>query len=156
MDRFASQILKITFEGPDVPEQLLYELCRVCFVLSLSASCLISKQPYGRIINITMPSTVPTGTPRSATITYQRISSTTIARNVIHGFDFSPPSSSTSPVKTRLRVGYQQAIHPHAIRDWMSGHPRIMLPLLVFLLGSITYTVSVFILFISYIFLTTT
>jgi hypothetical protein len=37
MDRFASQILKITFEGPDVPEQLLYELCRVRSVLSLSA-----------------------------------------------------------------------------------------------------------------------
>lgn len=31
MDRFASQILKITFDGPDVPEQLLYELCRVRF-----------------------------------------------------------------------------------------------------------------------------
>jgi hypothetical protein len=33
MNRFASQILKITFEGPDVPEQLLYELCRVRFAL---------------------------------------------------------------------------------------------------------------------------
>ena len=32
MDRFASQILRITFDGPDVPEQLLYELCRVRFV----------------------------------------------------------------------------------------------------------------------------
>ena len=145
MDRFASQILKITFEGPDIPEQLLYELCRVRFVLSLSAEpSLISKQPYGRIIDITMPSAVPAGTLRSATITYQRISSTTIARNVIHGFDLSPPSSSTSPVKTRLRAGYQQAMHPHAIREWMSGHPRIMLPLLVFLLGSITYTVCVY------------
>ena len=91
-----------------------------------------------------MPSTVPAGTPRSAAITYQRISSTTIARNVIHGFDLFPPSSSTPPVKTRLRAGYQQAIRPHAIRDWMSGHPRIMLPLLVFILGSITYTVSGF------------
>ena len=33
MNRFASQILKITFEGPDVSEQLLYELCRVRFSL---------------------------------------------------------------------------------------------------------------------------
>jgi hypothetical protein len=103
-----------------------------------------------------MPSTVPAGTPRSATITYKHISSTTIARNVIHGFDLSPPSSSTSPVKTRLRAGYQQPIHPHVIRDWMSGHPKIMLPLLVFLLGTITYTVSVLKLFISYNVLTTT
>lgn len=38
MDRFASQILKITFEGPDIPEQLLYELCRVRFVLPFSLS----------------------------------------------------------------------------------------------------------------------
>lgn len=30
MNRFASPILKVAFEGPDVQEQPLYELCRVC------------------------------------------------------------------------------------------------------------------------------
>lgn len=29
MNRFASPILKVAFEGPDVQEQSLYELCRV-------------------------------------------------------------------------------------------------------------------------------
>ena len=157
MNRFASQILKITFEGPDVPEQLLYELCRVCFThFSLpNQNLIISKQPYGRITDIAMPSTVPAGTSRSATVTYQRIYSTTIARNVIHGFDLSSPSSSVSPIKTRLRAGYQQPTQVHVIRDWMSSHPKTMLPLLLFLLGTITYTVSV-LMPISYKFLTTT
>ncbi|KAF8803621.1 hypothetical protein BYT27DRAFT_7171768 [Phlegmacium glaucopus] len=125
MNRFASQILKITFEGPDIPEQLLYELCR----------------PFGRITDLTMPSTAPAGAPRSATVAYQRIYSATIARNVIHGFDLSSLSSSASPVKTRLRAGYQRPIQVHVIRDWMSSHPKIMLPLLVFLFGTVTYTI---------------
>ncbi len=30
MHRFASPILKVAFEGPDIQEQALYELCRVC------------------------------------------------------------------------------------------------------------------------------
>jgi hypothetical protein len=96
-----------------------------------------------------MPSVVPAGAPRSASVTYHRISSATIARNVIHGFDLSSPAVSTSPVKTRLRAGYQQPIQPHVIKDWMSSHPRIMLPLLVFLLGAVTYTVFVSNLFIN-------
>ena len=125
-------------------------------VFSLNSTSIISKQPYGRIIDITMPSTAPAGVLRSATVTYQRISSTTIARNVINGFDLSSASSSTSPIKTRLRAGYQQPAHPHVIRDWMLNHPKTMLPLLVFLLGTITYTVSVSVFYASYNFLTTT
>lgn len=34
MNRFASKILQVSFDGPDVQEQSLYELCRVRLFLS--------------------------------------------------------------------------------------------------------------------------
>lgn len=123
MHRYASPIIKVTFDGPDLQEQKLYDTFR----------------PYGRIRDISLPTTVPAGTPRSATITFQRVHSAAIARNVLHGVDV--PSQAAHV--TRLRTGYQQPIQAHAIRDWMSSHPKITLPLLVFLLGTLTYTVYI-------------
>ncbi|RXW24136.1 hypothetical protein EST38_g1699 [Candolleomyces aberdarensis] len=121
MHRYASPIIKVIFDGPDVQEQKLYDTFR----------------PYGRIRDITLPTTVPAGTPRAATVTFQRLHSATIARNVLHGIDV--PSQNTNI--TRIRTGYQKPIQAHAIRDWMSSHPKITLPLLVFLLGTLTYTI---------------
>ncbi|RDB21358.1 Mitochondrial escape protein 2 [Hypsizygus marmoreus] len=129
MNRFASPIIQITFEGPDVHEQSIYQLFR----------------PYGRIQDLTLPAPVPAGTLRFSTVIYKRIHSATIARNVLHGFNV-PSSVGGGPhisneTKTRLRTAYQRPVQAHAIRDWMSGHPKIMLPLLVFLLGTLTYTI---------------
>lgn len=41
MNRFASPILKVAFEGPDVQEQPLYELCRVRTLSVLDLAILI-------------------------------------------------------------------------------------------------------------------
>ena len=55
-----------------------------------------------------------------------------------NGLDF--PADSGTGV-TRIRATYQQPIQAHAIRDYISSHPRIFLPIFIFLLGSLTYTV---------------
>lgn len=73
MNRFAFPMLRISFEGPDVPEQALYQLFR----------------PYGRIQELTMPTVVPAGTPRSSVITFSRIRPAAIARNVVHGLEIA-------------------------------------------------------------------
>ncbi|KAG6910918.1 hypothetical protein DXG01_006601 [Tephrocybe rancida] len=122
MNRYASPIIKVAFDGPDLQEQSLYQLFR----------------PFGRIKDLTLPAPVPTGTLRSSTITFSRLHSATIARNVLHGLDHSLLNSTG---QTRLRTSYQRPVQAHAIRDWMSSHPKIMLPLIVFLLGTVTYTV---------------
>ncbi|KAH0584119.1 hypothetical protein H2248_009688 [Termitomyces sp. 'cryptogamus'] len=122
LDRYASPIVSVAFDGPDIQEQSLYELFR----------------PFGRIQRLTVPGPVPVGTPRSTTITFSRLHSATIARNVLHGFCYTPVEGSG---KTLLRTAYQRPVQAHAIRDWMSSHPKITLPLLVFLLGTLTYTV---------------
>lgn len=83
---------------------------------------------------------VAAGIPRSTSVIFQQTHSATIVRNVIHGLEF-PLESSSTPAKTRLRTQYQQPLQAHAIRNWMSSHPKIMLPIIVFLLGTLTYTV---------------
>jgi hypothetical protein len=45
------------------------------------------------------------------------------------------------PPRTRLRTAYQPPVQAHAIRDWLGKHPRIVAPVALFLLGSLTYTV---------------
>ncbi|KAG6888067.1 hypothetical protein C0995_010842 [Termitomyces sp. Mi166 len=113
MDRYASPIVNVAFDGPDIQEQSLYELFR----------------PFGRIRRLTVPTPVPAGTSRSSTIIFSQLHSATIARNVLHGFCYTPVQGTG---KTLLRTAYQRPIQTHAIRDWMSSHPKITLPLLVF------------------------
>ncbi|KAF9459344.1 RNA12 protein-domain-containing protein [Collybia nuda] len=129
MNRFASPILKVVFEGPDVHEQSLYDILR----------------PYGRIQDLLVPTASASGAPRFTIVTFQRLCSATIARNVLHGLDVSPAlpggPHSDNQRRTRLRTTYQQPTQAHAMRDWMSSHPKIMLPLLVFFLGTLTYTI---------------
>ncbi len=90
-------------------------------------------QPYGRIHDIAGPNPVPAGTPRSAVLSFTRPRSAAIARNILHGLKVDD---------TIIRLNYQQPIQAHAVRDWMSSHPKITLPLIIFLLGSLTYTVG--------------
>ncbi|KAG7086673.1 hypothetical protein E1B28_002613 [Marasmius oreades] len=121
MYRFPSLMVKVSFEGPDVHEESLYNLFR----------------PFGRIARITEPTPVPPGSLRSSTIVFERIHSATIARNVLHGLEFKDNPSSY----TRLRCMYVDPIQAHAIRDWIAKHPKIVLPIVFFLLGTLTYTI---------------
>lgn len=120
MYRYPSGIVHVSFQGPDVPEEDLYTLFRPC----------------GRIQNITAPTPVTPGTLRSSDILFHRVRSATVARNTIHGYTFSNGGGTT-----RLRTVYQRPIQAHAIRDWLTSHPRIVLPIIFFLLGTLTYTI---------------
>lgn len=55
-----------------------------------------------------------------------------MARNVVHGLYID---------KTRLRTSFVPPVQGHIIRDWVAKHPRIVIPVIVFLLGTLTYTV---------------
>ncbi|KAF8184984.1 RNA12 protein-domain-containing protein [Mycena galopus ATCC 62051] len=122
MRRFPSTFVNITFDGPDIREERLYELLR----------------PYGAIRDIKEPTPVPAGSLRSASVTFDRLRAATVARNAIHGLEVFAPGAA-SP--TRLRVTYAFPLDAHKIRDWLSSHPRVVLPIVLFLLGSLTYTI---------------
>ncbi|KAI0928247.1 hypothetical protein AcW1_005551 [Taiwanofungus camphoratus] len=124
MNRFASPILKVAFDGPDVQEESLYSLLR----------------PYGHIQNLTQPSPAPSaGALRFSTVTFNRLRAAVVARNAIHGAHVPPCTSS--PTATTLRTSYDAPMQAHVIRDYVTSHPRIFLPVLFFLVGTLTYTI---------------
>jgi hypothetical protein len=88
-------------------------------------------------VDISAPQPVPVGTLRSSTIKYSTVRSATIAKNVVYGFEHPFDDGHT-----RLRTGYEKAVQAHIIREWMAKHPRIVLPILLFLIGTLTYTVT--------------
>ena len=98
-------------------------------------------QPFGRIEDISRPQPVPAGALRSSTIQFRRLGSAVRAQNCLHGFVLPGKGSST-----RISIAYEQALKAHVIRDWATNHPRIMLPILAFLLGTLTYTVCLYLL----------
>ncbi|TDL27233.1 hypothetical protein BD410DRAFT_740017 [Rickenella mellea] len=122
LNRFASPIMKVSFDGPDIREEKLYDLLR----------------PYGRIADLNGPNPAPTGVLRSAMVNFRNVRSATIAHNTLHGL--SLPSSSSGP-PTKLYTMYERPIKAHAVRDWMAAHPRIVFPIIFFLLGTLTYTI---------------
>jgi hypothetical protein len=67
MNRFPSNRLRVEFDGPDVSQEVLYELFR----------------PYGRLADITPPAPVPAGTLRYAVIHYGRLRSAAVAINTV-------------------------------------------------------------------------
>ncbi|RDX48409.1 exonuclease [Lentinus brumalis] len=121
MARYVSPVLRVAFDGPDVPEESLYRLLR----------------PYGKIHDITPPSPVPAGTLRSALVNFRSLRAATSARNTIHALKI-PTSSSAA---TTLRTSYSQPIAAHAVRDYIANHPRVFLPILFFLVGTVTYAI---------------
>ncbi|KAG8988109.1 mitochondrial escape protein 2, partial [Tulasnella sp. 427] len=118
------------FEGPDVHQELLYDIIR----------------PYGRITSMTKPTPVPAGSLRFVTVTFSRIRPAILAKNCLYGIGvadttLSTAGTATAPTKTRLMFTYERPLKAHWVRDWMSSHPRIVLPIVAFLLGGLTYTI---------------
>lgn len=136
MNRFPSSRLRVEFNGPDVSQEMLYTLFR----------------PYGRINDIEPPTPVPAGALRFAQLSYTRLSPAVTASNCLHGVmtpvnmnDYKVHREGNEEAKnalslTRLRIYYQDPLKAHAIRDWISAHPRLALPVLAFLIGTLSYT----------------
>ena len=95
-------------------------------------------KPFGVIADIVQPTPVPAGSMRYAIVNFKSLRSSVIAHNCIHGLAIP----TTSGASTLLHTGFERPIKAHAVRDWITGHPRLVIPVVVFLLGSLTYTVS--------------
>lgn len=93
-------------------------------------------QPFGRIADISTPQPGPSGALRYSIVTFRQVRSAVTAHNCIHSIAVPVGNSFT-----RLHTAYERPLRAHAIRDWITGHPRIVIPIVVFLLGTLTYTV---------------
>lgn len=88
------------------------------------------------IEDISRPTPVPAGALRSSIISFDRVKFAVRAQNCLHGFVI--PGNGAN---TRLSIAYEQKLKGHVVRDWLSSHPKIVLPMLAFFLGTLTYTV---------------
>ncbi|GAA5851864.1 hypothetical protein JCM8547_000081 [Rhodosporidiobolus lusitaniae] len=118
LNRFPSREIRVEYEGPEIPQEELYEVFR----------------PYGRIHDI-----VPG--PKSARVIYTSTRSATSARNCLHAAkvpvsSVREPDAPPSPT-TILRILYAEKQRENFIKDWITSHPRITIPILVALLGGL-------------------
>ncbi|GAA5941719.1 hypothetical protein JCM10213_008106 [Rhodosporidiobolus nylandii] len=118
MNRFPSRELQVSLEGPELPQEQLYEVFR----------------RFGKIHDI-----FPSG--KTARVVYTSVRSATSARNALHASKVDPPSSDPSTPATVVRILYVDKQRTNFIKEWITGHPRITLPLLVALLGTVSYAV---------------
>ncbi|KAJ3032906.1 mitochondrial escape protein 2, partial [Rhizophlyctis rosea] len=116
ISRIPSRILKVDFDGPDVPLETLYQEFRV----------------YGRIADITLPPPGSKDLPRSALIEFVHVRSATSARNCLYGKRVEG---------TKLTIGYQKQPAKWPVWQWMTSHPRIMIPIVLALLAGVTYII---------------
>ncbi|KAL1411010.1 mitochondrial escape protein 2 [Vanrija albida] len=133
LNRFPSNRLRVEFDGPDISQEMLYTLFR----------------PYGRLMEITPPAPVPAGNLRFAQLQFSRIEPSVAANNCLHGFS-SPTKTadydrkkidSDADIKlARLRIFYESPLKAHYVRDWVTNHPRLSIPIIAFLIGTLSYT----------------
>ncbi|CAO1614763.1 unnamed protein product [Jaminaea pallidilutea] len=83
-------------------------------------------RPYGRITYIEKK-------PGEALVLFSRMRSATSARNCAHGL--------TLPDGTKLTINYSGGQKGKQVWDWLTNHPRLVLPAIAFLLGGFTYAV---------------
>ncbi|KAF8208542.1 exonuclease [Mycena galopus ATCC 62051] len=122
MRRYPTTFLRVTFDGPDILEDRLYEILR----------------PYGTIRDIREPFPAPPGSLRSASVVFNHVRSAAIARNAVYGLEVYATRAKTP---TRLLITYAHPLDGHKIRDFIERHPRLVFPILLFLLGSLAITI---------------
>lgn len=118
LDRFPSREIQVEMSGPPIPQEELYAIFR----------------PYGRIHDIVPGDKV-------ARIIYTSIRSATAARNCLHAAAHTSRPPNAEPKTTVLRLFYTDKKRASWLKDFAANHPRITIPLLVALLGSLSYFV---------------
>ncbi|RKP34254.1 RNA12 protein-domain-containing protein [Dimargaris cristalligena] len=113
---YPSPRLRVEFQGPDPTIEALYRTFR----------------PFGRIFDITIHPPAVKDSPRYAIIQYTRIRSAASARNCLHGIPLGD---------TDLILSYERIMRKKYIWDWLTSHPRLVLPLLAGAFIAIVYAV---------------
>ncbi|CBQ68428.1 related to PRP12-involved in early maturation of pre-rRNA [Sporisorium reilianum SRZ2] len=111
MNIFPATRIFVKLEGGDASEEQLWQTLR----------------PYGRIVSIVKEK------PSEALVTFSRIRGATSARNCAHGLEL--------PNGARFVITFRSKLRSKQAWDWISNHPRLVFPLVAFLIGGISYVV---------------
>jgi len=95
---------------------------------------------YGSISEITSQPWDSKVLPRFAYIDFAFVRDAIMARNCLHGY-VVPEELGGGKLGTKFRISYERRTKPHRIWDWITNHPRIVIPVLVALLTGLTVVV---------------
>ena len=93
---------------------------------------------YGSITDITSQPSDSKVLPKYAFVDFVLVRDAIMARNCMHGFVLREAGSEAA---TKLRLSYEQRVKPHHIWNWLTNHPRIVIPLIAGLLAAFTVVV---------------
>ncbi|PNP52970.1 hypothetical protein THARTR1_06485 [Trichoderma harzianum] len=128
LHRYPSPLLMVEFVPPEpgaapeeLPEEVLYSLFR----------------RYGKIADIIPQPADSKITPRYAQIGFPTLRDTIMARNCLHGFVLSEAQGGGKN-GTKLRLSYVKKEKAHNIWNWITTHPRIVIPILAALIAGVS------------------
>ncbi|CAD6884034.1 unnamed protein product [Tilletia laevis] len=109
LNRFPGHLIKIVLEGGtgEIGEEELWETLR----------------PYGHIKRLEKTK------PNEFLATFTAMRGATIARNCVYGFKLSNDA--------RMKINYERVIRLRIAWEWFTNHPRIVIPILAVLAGTL-------------------
>ncbi|KAF4123602.1 RNA12 protein [Geosmithia morbida] len=126
--RYPSNLIKVEFTAatPDstpqeLSEETIYSLLR----------------KYGKISDIAPQAQDDKALPRYATVAFVNIRDAIMARNCMHGIIVGAAMGGGAH-GTRLRFSHRARIRPHNIWNWVTTHPRIVIPIVAALLAGVS------------------
>lgn len=95
---------------------------------------------YGKISEITSQASDSKVAPRYAYIDFMFMRDSIMARNCLHGIVVSEALGG-GKAGTKLRLSYEQIVKAHRIWDWITNHPRIVIPLVAALIAAVSVVI---------------
>ncbi|KAH7040406.1 RNA12 protein [Microdochium trichocladiopsis] len=95
---------------------------------------------YGKIAEITSQPWDSKVLPKFAYVDFALVRDAIMARNCLHGYVVSEAKGGGKS-GTKLRMSYEERTKQHRFWDWMTNHPRIVIPVLVALLTGLTVVI---------------
>ncbi|KAM0286057.1 hypothetical protein ACHAQH_001065 [Verticillium albo-atrum] len=129
--RFPKSRLKVEFmprdpggEAVELSQEELYSLFR----------------KYGKIAEITSQPTDSKVLPKFAYLDFALIRDAIMARNCLHGY-LVGEALGGGQNGTKLRLSYEQKVKAHSIWNWISSHPRLVIPVVLGLVTAVTVAI---------------
>ncbi|KAK2038631.1 hypothetical protein LZ31DRAFT_507647 [Colletotrichum somersetense] len=129
--RFPKNRVKVEFTGKDAGGE----------AVELSQETLYSVfRRYGKIAEIVSQPSDSKILPKYAYVDFVLVRDAIMARNCLHGF-IVDETLGGGKSGTRLSLSYEQRVKPHNIWNWLTSHPRLVIPVVAALLAAITVAV---------------
>ncbi|KAK6437551.1 mitochondrial escape protein 2 [Oleoguttula sp. CCFEE 5521] len=97
-------------------------------------------RPYGKLVDIVTQPSDSKIVPRYAYLDFSHKRKAIMAKNCLHGYTIDEPQGG-GKLGTIFRLTYEKKARFGWIREWIFGHPRLMIPLLAALVAGITVAV---------------